>query len=40
LAEETRAADQRSRGRDQRLGDRIQSLVVAMGEYIASQNRK
>jgi hypothetical protein len=40
LAEETRADDQRSRGRDQRLGDRIQSLVVAMGEYIASQNRK
>jgi hypothetical protein len=40
LAEESRAADQRSRERDQRLSERIESLVSAMGEFLASQTRK
>ena len=43
IAEESRAADNRLAARieetDKRLGHRIETMVSAMGEFIASQNR-
>jgi uncharacterized protein YukE len=40
IADESYAADQRSQERDRRLGERIESLVSAMGEFVASQTHK
>lgn len=43
IAEESRAADNRLAARieetDKRLGHRIETMISAMGEFIASQNR-
>lgn len=40
FAEESRAADLRSQERDRRLGERIESMVSAMGEFMANQARR
>jgi hypothetical protein len=40
MAEESRAADQLSRERYRRLGERIEALLTAMGEFLGGRARR
>lgn len=39
LAQESAARDRESQERDKRLGERIEALVIAMGEFLAKQTK-